>query len=175
MEARTGPTRKFLAGLSPDEFPVLATSMPADEGRYYGGIFRMLWVACWLAERPIILIEHDILPTIAGLREIAACPHLLCAYAYRLYSTTTNLPGEVWVHRHAEGDVRACRWGDYGEEWASFAGFGLVKFSALLREKYPPGWRDGPWWDLDTRFFSYMHAQGQRVHMHWPEVVHNHK
>ena len=119
----------------------------------------------------LLIWEHDIIPTLTMLEDLAACPWPVCAQAYKLYPATTVLPAPAYAHRRT-----ACEFINEGDEFCNLVGFGLTKISLDVQNKIDPNIFDvNTWRSLDTVFSLKMLSLGIRAHVHWPEVRHNHR
>ena len=52
--------------------------LPSHDEHAYGRLFRHLWSA----GRTFVIVEHDIVPTVAQLQAIATCGHEWCSFLY---------------------------------------------------------------------------------------------
>jgi hypothetical protein len=80
---------------------------------------------------------------------------------------------EPLCHRVIEADG-SVRWGRPEDQWADLVGLGLTRLSKRWMADHPPEWKAGRWSDLDGRISIWMHASGQRAHLHRPEARHMH-
>ena len=94
----------------------------------------------------LVIIEHDIVPTIDDLIVFfnAFPKNPLVALRYPLYPSSTGLDHPVCVHRVADDSNAGWHWLRDDEEWADYAGFGLTGFTlesqrALQYPLFPPG------------------------------------
>lgn len=121
---------------------------PGDSGGYARLLDRL-----WRCGLTFVVVEHDMAPTPAQLREIRDCPHPWCTVRYRKGA----------VHIHDE--------------------LGVAKFSAQLTTRHPSlatnalyrsgprgGWCD--WRSCAALIGRQIAGQGVRSHRHDPPVVH---
>lgn len=94
----------------------------------------------------LIIVEHDIVPTVEMLISLAECPHPLCVQAYKGNKQFVQMKdtGEAW-EPITEGD-----------EWCDIAGLGLVRISKGIQEEIG-GWEPGTWNTLDIRMQHHIH------------------
>lgn len=116
---------------------------------------------------PLIVLEGDKEPTPGMLGDLAACPHDLCAQAYRIYPCTTGLHEPVYAQQLVT--TVAPWWIEEGAPWAEATGLGLVKIGPGLLPRLPEGEPFAG--DFDWRIIRPL---GARVHVHWPEMPHHH-
>jgi hypothetical protein len=101
-------------------------------------------------QRPVILVEHDILPTPEQLEELWACPFPWCAHAYAPFEKR-----------------------DYNETPATVVGFGLCKLGAPLLEMMQVVPFPSARWDhCDFIFTAFARQFGFTVHQHRGDVRH---
>lgn len=142
------------------------------DNRYESGLRKI-----WNCGADIIIVEHDMNVTDSHIEELADCPSILCAFAYKVYPVTTgeHEPRLAQANRipytPAEGFYRYIKEGD---TWADHAGFGFIKLGALARATVTH-WEEGEWNNLDTRVSQALNDEGLKFHIHWPEVEHLHK
>lgn len=124
----------------------------------------------WEWPGELVLLEQDLAPTPADVRDLLSCPYGLCAARYSLYPVSTHLGAPVLAHRFWDGEH--LRWVLEGEEFAHLAGFGLVRFPSRLR--WPGMVPIVPHRELDTRLSRRLSAQSDLLwHLH-REVPHHH-
>lgn len=139
----------------------------------------------WSCTDDIIIIEHDIVPSIAQYYEIMDCPHQFCAGVYYLFYEGWKEPvysASYWIgseiHQVKEGD-EYCQWPSLG-----FVKFGAPRPKLTLDDGYIDG-RDHSWNNLDGAlqgtFLDNLWVEAGRPnrdefkpwHLHWPIVTHN--
>ncbi len=76
------------------------------------------------------------------------------------------------AHRILDGMTE--RWATPADQWADYAGFGLIRFTRAFQRAHRPGWRSGTWQDLDTRVSEWLIGLDIPVHLHGPEIPHHH-
>lgn len=145
--------------LHPDVLPAVKASRlpykledldPTDEGAYGRMVRRM-----WRLQRTFIVCEHDVIPTLDQLQEIARCGHDWCSYSYDdgLYPAGPML--------------------------------GLARFSRALMRQHPhaaevalvTGRRrdqEAEWWRVDSLMARDLMIRGADWHEHVPAVHHAH-
>lgn len=131
----------------------------------------------WESAEDLCILEQDLIPTPAQLRELAACPHWLCAFAYRLYKPSLGRDAEEFAHRIIVPYQETPKWIEKGVEFADYAGFGLTKMGKYARVRIRPEWDSEMYHhtNLDTLFSRMFHEAGGKFHIHWPDVAHLHR
>lgn len=86
--------------------------------------------------------------------------------------------GSTWAHRVITDPAdprRHQRWVRRGERWADLVGLGCTKIARGVQRSHAPGWRAGPWRDLDSRLSWHLYDAGAGPwHLHWPPLPHHH-
>lgn len=187
-----------------------------QDTRYEDGL-KTLW-----GQDDLVILEHDLVPSLDIMMAMEPAHHPLCAQAYSLYhdgrhgpaldavyALAQDIPRDTpeaqqvydlcaqayalwhqayrpdptqprryfatWAHRQVEpSDPRQHHWIADGDAWADLAGFGLLRITRSFQEGYAPGWRDGPWNNLDTRFSEWVSQLGVPFHVHCPAIPHHH-
>jgi hypothetical protein len=133
----------------------------------------------WAYPEDIIVMEHDVVPTMPMLFSMLNCTRPACTQTYRLYKASTNLDREVYGHRILtfKDDLRFCEIGEK-IEFADAASLCFTKFSAGFRAKLD---REAIFRDKTTDLVNLDHkislaaiAAGLKFHVHTPEMKHNH-
>jgi hypothetical protein len=157
------------AGVTVVEWPCEDNTPGASD---YERKFRQLW-----GKDDLIVVEHDVVPTMEGLVRLAECPHDLCARVYRFYLASHDEPDKllgfnmcrVLMPGGSQGYVAD------GETEADFVGFGMTRISMRFQVAHPVldfPW--GGWGNLDSRFCEWTCGMGLKWHVHWPCAKHNH-
>lgn len=106
--------------------------------------YRRLLRRIWYERKPVVLVEHDILPWYGAIEELFNCMGQWCSCAYRYR-------------------------GGYG----IYHGFGCTKLSTELMVHTPHVWDEpGHWSTLDQRLYFTARGIGQEPHPHRPPVIH---
>jgi len=143
---------------------------PCEGDDDYENGFRSLW-----GEDDLIILEHDVVPTLDALLALADCGRDLCAQAYQFYFRSNDAPGEmlgfnmcrVVLPGGAQGYVPD------GADQADFVGFGMTKIARHFQVNNRLDLPAGRWGDLDSRFCEWVRGRGFTWHVHWPYVKHN--
>jgi hypothetical protein len=98
---------------------------------------------------PFIIVEHDVHPTPAQLKELTDCPEQWCAYGYDTQDNFSHPTASVY--------------------------FGCIKFGAELIAKTKNVWQtmENKTWDLVDVHFHPIARQFFTPHQHYPAVVHS--
>jgi hypothetical protein len=140
----------------------------------YGLCFSSYWHNANRDGQDLIIIEHDVLPSLRMLWEMSLCPHPVCAQSYYIHPASTKLEGSVYCQ---------CAKKDFGDrwirdkpfsEWVTFSGFGFIRFRHALLSKVQPS--IGNYQGLDFRFcIKAAETLGDDfIHVHRPEMEHFH-
>lgn len=137
------------------------------------------WASYWDYPGPLLNLEHDIVPNIEAFDKMVNCPRKLCTQAYKIYPVSSALKVDVFVQRTASLDsIRYDRWIRESDDECDFTGLGFVKLEIDVRNIFPldiirkgnAGWTG---WDFTVSNAFYV--RGERWHVHWPAIVHNHR
>lgn len=106
--------------------------------------YRQLMLGVWRERKPVIIVEHDILPWPGAIEELIACPCLWGTYSYRCH-------GGIGISHM----------------------LGCAKITAELIDLLPDLW-DSPvhWAKIDGHLFFGAERAGQQPHLHRPAVIH---
>lgn len=114
----------------------------------------------WGTDVTLVNVEHDMEFSDELVDGLLACPHPLCAYAYKVWPS-------AW-RKYVYAQFRDGRWIEHGVEHADFSSIGFCKVSASARhgalKKYP--------WRFVEQ--SVNEAVTGDWHIHWPEIAHHH-
>jgi hypothetical protein len=125
----------------------------------------------WLREE-LVIIEHDVVPTIDMVNWLIKCDHSICAQAFYLYPKSTNLKEPVIAHRDASE-----RWIKQGVAYAPYWSLGATKITLLAQKVADLTRLDelprGKW--LDGWLSEKCAAAGLFAHIHYPVAKHNHQ
>lgn len=114
-------------------------------------------------------------PVVQSAYDLCAQAYALWHQAYRPDPTQPRRYFSTWAHRVVDRThPRVHRWVTDEEEWADYAGFGLIRITRAFQTRYAPEWRSGPWDNLDTRFSEWAYDLGVPIHVHWPAIPHHH-
>lgn len=126
----------------------------------------------------LLVIEHDIVPTLGAVKQMETCPSMLCANDYPFHRIDasqqpyTRSSCRVVVY---EGDHEHEHRIDTETAWADFVGLGFTRFRKPFMKAIKPGWKSGTWIDLDTRISHWTHEEiHTKWHVHRPALMHNH-
>lgn len=119
----------------------------------------------WHTPGDLIIIEHDMAPTMAMLDALVRCPEPQCAQAYWLSGVSTGLRQPVLAAYGTSLDDTI----DYGDPYARRVGIGLVKIAKESRILLPPlvGWEA-----VCTAVNE--SVRYNRWHIHYPACMHYH-
>lgn len=171
LEQDLVPTLDVLISLEPAHHPLCAQSYPL----YHEPHDIELWKqAMDAADR--IRQTHPEDPHADTAYHLCAQAYHLWHSAYRPDPTQPRRMFATLAHRRIDpADPDKHRWIADGEEWADLAGFGLLRITKAFQQTYAPGWRPGPWNNLDTRFSEWVHLLGVPFHVHYPTIPHHHR
>ena|SRR5579863_5108194 len=133
----------------------------------------------WDYEGDIIVMEHDVVPTVDMAREMLACPSIWCTQLYRLYHASTNLHFEVYGNRYLNdrGEFYFKLADKPYDEYSDAASLCFTKFTHEFRKKIDPKFFTDPTLDLvnlDHKISLKAVELGIKCHVHTPEMKHNH-
>ncbi len=193
---------------------VRIVDLPCSEPNSYELAIKRYW-----GQDTLVVVEHDIVPSMQMLNHLWTCKEPLCMQAYRIPVDTQNSQAlrmaEEMVGSVDADDPLRCeairrigqfsdldrdaarhtvdrhgfayplvhrvvmpsgheRWGRTADQFADHFALGLTKFSRSLQKAVGTDWAPGSWSNLDSRMSNYVRAQGHKVHIHFPEVKHNH-
>ena len=123
----------------------------------------------WMKD-DILLLEHDVLPTVSQINEILDCPHSDCGFRYGSDKNPNMDNPSAWDFNDPK-DIMNRKWHYDFKEYADGIVFGLVKISKEYQSKTPI--------DPPIRFYegldTYLSFRGMphKWHVH-KYVVHNH-
>lgn len=128
--------------------------------------YGLLFSGYWNRGGDLIVIEHDVLPTLRMVYEMATCPHEVCMQLYKLHPESTKLPKSVYC---VEGLPT-----QFNGDFTSGGGFGFIRFKASVQKKV--GAVTCHYSGLDTRWMEKaVKVLGANfVHVHYPEMPHFH-
>lgn len=140
----------------------------------YGLCFNSYYENCKRDGSDLIIIEHDVLPTLRMLWEMSLCDHEVCAQSYQIHPASTHLEESVYCQ---------CAKKDYGERWirnkpfsefVTFSGFGFIRIRNSLMRKVRAS--IGNYQGLDFRFCNEVEKVlgADFIHVHKPDMVHFH-
>ena len=134
----------------------------------YAEVFAALWERCAREGTGFLVVESDVVPTIAGIESMLRCPERACVVPYRPRDDT---PWETWARdAPSPGGWRPVVETD---EWAVEASLGLCRFSpAACALPLPAAVRSGK--PNVTIHVEVWRAMEGRAHLHWPGVRSNH-
>jgi len=156
------PSRKDDWTPSPRNFPAVRYAF--CEGPYDYAAFLQ---RNWNHPQALLIQEHDVHASFDLVDDLIMCSYPLCSVPYRLYPVTTGWDRVVWSFM--VGDA----WGEYGDDWATHSGLGLVKISPMVRDIIPAP--DVRWSLVDAQVNKNIKSLDLLWHMHWPETEHEHK
>ena len=126
----------------------------------------------------LLVIEHDIVPTLQAILQIEYCKYPICANDYPFHRIDasqkpyTRSSCRVVIYDNKVGHEHRI---DSTDDWADFVGLGFTRFRKKFMKKNKPGWKDGTWIDLDTRISHWTHEiVNMQWHIHRPPLMHNH-
>ena len=181
-------TLRFLSDLAYDvgrnDLPIAICRVLMTADRSYEYLVRSFWPCL----EDILLIEHDIVPTLDQFYSIINCKHQFCAGVYYMYYDyyTDNQPhysASRWINGVAQQV-------EENEEWAQYPSLGFVKFGAPRPKiDFENAWKNGMdkiWNNFDSLIqMTFLQAQYNQTypglvpdyfrpwHLHWPIVTHN--
>lgn len=119
----------------------------------------------WQTPGDLIIIEHDMAPTLKMIDELVRCPEPQCAQAYWLSGVSTGRREPVLAAYATSLENTIA----YGDRYARRVGIGLVKIAKSSRILLPAlvGWEGVCTAVNDSVRF-------ERWHIHYPACVHYH-
>lgn len=159
------PTLEVLAALEPARHPLCAQAYPLYHDGQHGKALDEAWA---MAQR----ITRDS-PQAQQVYDLCAQAYVLWHQSYRPNPSSPRRYFATCAHRTVDAQGQH-HWVDDGQEWADLAGFGLLRITKAFQQAHAPGWREGPWNNLDTRFSEWVYGLGIPFHVHWPEIPHHH-
>ena len=149
--------------------PVVVVDAPCILPTDYGDALAAVWGRGW----DVLVVEHDVIPTLDAVHQLLTCTGPVCAAAYPLHPLTTRLDGSVWSPKSWDG--HHYQWVESGADHADTFGLGCTLIRGRLQQLLPADqWRGQPWIMLDTVLSELTRARGVPVHVHWPSVRHLH-
>ena len=137
----------------------------------------------WKAPDDLLIIEHDIIPTMQHLNSFVDCAFRVCAAPYEVINPNRDAFGNKnFVHAqfHMSGRREIhFREIEVGDSFCDMTGFGCTYFRAPRvgidwNQLWPHGMKPS-WKNLDGVVMNQVRRHGNvRVHLHWPEVDHDH-
>lgn len=136
--------------------PTLAAALAYDgqvdlidvnaDGQTYARILADLWQR----QESVLIVEQDVVPTLAQLASLASCEHPWCAFTYEPHKDVSyDDPGSIVM-------------------------LGCCKLSAEFMQATERAWFDLnlPWWHCDVRVSMFGRGAGYTPHQHSPNVQH---
>lgn len=120
----------------------------SDDGAY-ARLLRALWSSKW----DLIIVEHDIVPTVTQLRRLASCDHRWCGYSYNLGGQRSSM---ALGCTRLSAQMRRC-WPTLGTE-----------ISTIHDDRPHPC----PWRSLDSRAALILRSVGESWWEHPGWVLH---
>lgn len=119
----------------------------------------------WSHPGDLLIVEHDLAPTIADVARIELCLHPRCAGAYWMSSVTT---GRLRPSTSALNRLPSQDFVPPGTPWADLTGIGFARIKESARRRAPVRAEWG--WVCE----AVNNAVGGPWHIHWPTIPHHH-
>ena len=149
--------------------PLPVLDAPCLRDTDYAEALASVWDLGW----DLLVVEHDLVPTLDCVRRLATCSGPVCAQAYPLHPQTTRLPRSVWSPKVWDG--HRYLWVEALAERADAFGLGCTVLRGQFQRAVPASlWRRQPWWQLDTVLSGLARERRLQAHVHWPSISHLH-
>lgn len=135
----------------------------AEPGDYHRGL-----QSVWEDGFTLCVVEHDMEVSDDLIASLLGCPEPFCTWAYALYFPSTSRPEPHYAQRVGLKPPAGGDWVSEGESWCHYTGIGFCKIAPEVRVRPLESCH---WSHLDV---SVAKACDGRVHIHWPEVEHDH-
>lgn len=140
---------------------------PCYEPNDYGIALDQWLQASVLAKARLIVIEHDIVPTLSQMSEIINCRHPWCVFDYKIPTDTgPQRWTDVLAWSHKSGD---------GHFPLGFSKFDLNSYYYINRLYKFEALGSTSWENVAYILSGIMHELGYDAHIHTDPVVHNHE
>lgn len=133
--------------------------------------YGILFSGYWNRGGDLMILEHDVLPTLRMVREMATCPHEVCVQAYRLHPPNYGYPKSMLCF---EDSITGKMASELHQDFTSYSGFAFIRFKASVQKKVSA--IRCQWYGVDTLWCSQARKiLGENfIHIHRPEMPHFH-
>lgn len=140
----------------------------------------------------IIIMEHDVIPTLDMIRKLISCEHDICGQEYFMWFTGLKDDNRLLVGKSIFRDFhydkgtdstyllstattyeKRYRY-DTTKEYFDFGALGLSKISEGFQHRYKFDIKPTEWSKLDSGINHYIMAKGYKWHCHRPLCDHSH-
>lgn len=131
--------------------------------------------AAWTHPGDLIILEHDMAPTVAQMDELVACPHPLCAFAYWIVLAQVGHRPMLSACVGPMGTLIGNQLNPrilYGTNHAGYSAIGCCKLDQATRSQMaeiPPCY----WSEVEMYVNRAVQVAGE-WHIHYPVVNHHH-
>lgn len=135
----------------------------------YGLYLEAIW-----GKDDIVILEHDLVPTLEMLNALIACKHpFICGQYYLIHPVSTHLEKSGACQYNYDRNLNPVSM-EGKPDFCDATGFGFTKIPLRVQLKVPMTL--GTWIALDSRFMTkaYKVLGANMVHIHYPEVKHLH-
>lgn len=125
----------------------------------------------------IVIVEQDVVATLANVDELVLCQSKVCTYPYRLADgkwSVFDIPPETQRQRFNE--PFSVVYQDPPRRHAGGTSLGFTKLCVCVQVKIPLHeypYKVYEWWYLDSFISWHLNRLRQHVHIHSPAVKHN--